>query len=37
MKGTRPLAREEDLARTLATILHDAGKAVVAGLDDGAA
>lgn len=29
MKGTRPLAREEDLARTLATILHDSGKAVV--------
>lgn len=29
MKGTRPLAQEEDLARTLATILHEAGKAVV--------
>jgi hypothetical protein len=29
MKGTRPLAREEDLARTLATVLHDSGKAVV--------
>ena len=29
MKGTRPLAREEDLARTLATVLHDGGKAVV--------
>src|SRR5687768_8976884 len=29
MKGTRPLAREEDLARTLAMVLKDSGKAVV--------
>lgn len=29
MKGTRPLAQEEDLARTLATILHSDQKAVV--------
>lgn len=29
MKGTRPLAREEDLARALATLLQEAGKPVV--------
>lgn len=29
MKGTRPLGREEDLARTLAVVLKDSGKAVV--------
>ena len=29
MKGTRPLAREEDLARTLATLLKESGKEVV--------
>jgi hypothetical protein len=29
LKGTRPLAAEEDLARTLATALHEASKPVV--------
>lgn len=29
LKGTRPLAAEEDLARTLATALHDASKPVI--------
>ena len=29
LKGTRPLAREEDLARTLAAALHEAGKPVI--------
>lgn len=29
LKGTRPLAAEEDLARTLATALHETGKSVI--------